>query len=162
LKLEEYHDTADSAKDLKEKNDREVAAIASRYAAEYYGLNLLAESIETEKQNFTKFLILTTDKKYKVLNPTKATLSFQLPNKVGALADMLKIVVDNRINITKIQSIPIVGKPNEYNFYVDVEWENYEDFRRSIQINSIVKDLIILGEYQKGEMIHDYSKSKQA
>jgi prephenate dehydratase len=159
IKLEEYHDTADSARDLKEKNEKDVAAIASRYAAEVYGLNILAPSIETEKKNFTKFLILTTDKKYKIEGAEKATLSFQLPNTVGALANMLKIVVDNNINLTKIQSIPIVGKPNEYTFYVECEWKNYEDFKRSIEINSIVKELKILGEYKKGEMINDYSKS---
>jgi prephenate dehydratase len=159
IKLEEYHDTADSARDLKEKNEKDVAAIASRYAAEVYGLNILAPSIETEKKNFTKFLILTTDKKYKIEGAEKATLSFQLPNTVGALANMLKIVVDNNINLTKIQSIPIIGKPNEYTFYVECEWKNYEDFKRSIEINSIVKELKILGEYKKGEMINDYSKS---
>jgi len=158
IKLEEYHDTADSARDLKEKNERDVAAIASRYAAEVYGLNILGSSIETEKKNFTKFLILTTDKKYRVEGAEKATLSFQLPNTVGALANMLKIVVDNHINLTKIQSIPIVGKPNEYTFYVECEWKNYDDFKRSIEINSIVKELKILGEYKKGEMINDYSK----
>lgn len=159
IKLEEYHDTADSAKDLKLNNERDIAAIASRYAAEYYGLNILAESIETDKKNFTKFLILTTNKKVKIEGAEKAILSFQLPNTVGALANMLKMVVDNNINLTKIQSIPIVGKPNEYTFYIECEWKNYEDFKKSIEINSIVKDLKILGEFKKGQTINDYTQS---
>jgi prephenate dehydratase len=161
LKIEEYHDTAESARDIKEKNEKDAAAIASRYAAELYGLNILHEGIETEKKNFTRFMILTSDKKQKVENAQKATLSFQLPNEVGALAKVLKIVVDNNINLSKIQSIPILGKPEEYTFYVECEWKNYEDFRSSIQINSIVRDLKILGEYKKGETIHDYRKGNQ-
>lgn len=162
IKIEEYHDTADSARDLKLKNEEGVAAIASRYAAEVYGLDLLAEGIETEKKNFTRFMVLTRDKKYKVEQAEKATLSFQLPNKVGALANLLKIIVDNNINLTKIQSIPILGRPNEYTFYVDCEWSRYEDFKKSIEINSLVRELKILGEYKTGKVIHDYTKSNQA
>jgi prephenate dehydratase len=159
LELEEYHDTADSARDLKLKNEKVVAAIAGRYAAQLYGLDIIAEGIETEKKNFTRFMVLSRDKKARIENAEKATLSFQLPNKVGALADVLKIIVDNKINLTKIQSIPILGRPNEYTFYVDCEWGSYEDFKKSIKINSIVNELKILGEYKKGEVIHDYSKS---
>ncbi|MBX9853052.1 MAG: prephenate dehydratase, partial [Cytophagaceae bacterium] len=161
-KIEEYHDTADSARDIKKNNEKDVAAIASRYAAQVYGLNLIAEGIETEKKNFTRFMILSRDKKSKIEAAEKATLCFQLPNQVGALANMLRIIVDNNINLTKIQSIPILGKPNEYTFYVDCEWSKYADFKKSIEINSIVKELKILGEYKKGEVIHDYTKSKQA
>jgi prephenate dehydratase len=162
LKVEEFHDTAESAREIREKNEKDVAAIASRYAAEIYELNILHEGIETEKKNFTRFMILTSDKKIKVEGAQKATLSFQLSNEVGSLANMLKIVVDNHVNLSKIQSIPILGRPSEYTFFVDCEWENYDDFKRSIQINSIVKDLKILGEYKKGEIIHDYRKGKQA
>ncbi len=159
LQMEEYHDTADSAKVIKTNQEKEVGAIASRYAAELYGLEILAESIETNKQNFTRFIFLTTDKKYKVTNATKASLCFHLPDKVGALAKVLQIIVDNNINMTKIQSLPLIGKPNQYTFHVDCEWNNYEDFKKCIAINSIVDDLKILGEYKKGEMIYDYSRS---
>jgi len=159
LEMEEYHDTADSARDLSIQKQAGIGAIASRYAATLYGLEILAESIETNKQNFTRFFFLTTDKKYRVENPTKATLSFHLPDRVGALASVLQIIVDNKVNMTKIQSLPIVGKPNQYTFYVDCEWENYDNFKKCIAINSIVDDLKILGEYKKGELIYDYSKS---
>jgi prephenate dehydratase len=157
---EEYYDTADSAKFIKEHQLKDTAAIASRYAAELYGLEVIASGIETVKQNYTRFVILSNEKKKRVEGSQKATLSFQLPNKVGALANMLRIIVDNKINLTKIQSLPILGKPNEYTFYIDCEWERYEDFKRGIEVKSFVSDLRILGEYKKGETIHDYSNSK--
>jgi prephenate dehydratase len=159
LQMEEYHDTADSAKDVRLYGQKEVGAIASRYAAELYELEIIGESIETNKQNFTRFIFLTTDKKFKVENPDKASLSFHLPDRVGALAEVLRIIVENNINMTKIQSLPLIGKPNQYTFHVDCEWTNYENFKKCIAINSIVEDLKILGEYKKGEMIYDYSRS---
>jgi len=160
IKIEEYHDTADSAKKIKEDQDTTASAIAGRMAAEVYDMKVLAAGIETEKMNFTKFFVLTKDKKFKVEHPQKATLSFQLPNEVGALATLLSVVVNNGVNLTKIQSIPILGRPDEYNFFVECEWTNYESFRRSIEINSIVKELKILGEYKKGKTIYDYSQSR--
>ena len=153
----EYHDTADAVKFVKESGRKDWAAVASSYAAKLYGMNVLEAGIETVPQNFTRFFVLTRDKKHKVEQASKATLSFQLPNKVGALAEVLEIIVTNKVNLTKIQSLPIIGKPNEYTFYVDCEWDNYENFKRSISINSIVADLKILGEYKKGEMIDDYT-----
>jgi prephenate dehydratase len=161
--LEEYHDTADSARDLKRDvvaRNKKIAAVASRKAAELYQLNILAESIETVKENYTRFFILSTDKKTKIDNANKATLCFNLPDRVGALSDVLSIIVANKLNLTKIQSLPLLGKPNQYTFYVDLEWGNYEDFRRCISIKDIVENLKILGEYKKGEMIHDYSRSQ--
>jgi prephenate dehydratase len=161
LEREEYYDTADSAKFIKEHNLKDTGAIASRYAAELYGLEVVAEGIETVKQNYTRFVVLSKDRRQRIEGSQKATLSFQLPNKVGALANMLRIIVDNKINLTKIQSLPILGRPNEYTFYVDCEWERYEDFRKGIEVKSFVNELRILGEYKKGETIHDYSNSKQ-
>ncbi|TAH26082.1 MAG: prephenate dehydratase [Cytophagales bacterium] len=126
IKVEEYHDTADSAKKIKEEHELGAAAIAGRMAADVYDLEVLESSIETEKKNFTKFFILTRDKKYKVEQAEKATLSFQLPNRIGALAELLTLVVNNGINLTKIQSIPILGRPDEYDFFIECEWnKNY-------------------------------------
>ncbi|MFN3405406.1 MAG: prephenate dehydratase [Cytophagaceae bacterium] len=162
LKIQEYHDTADSARDIKASNDKKTAAIAGRFAAEVYNLDILAESIETEKRNFTRFLVLTKDKKFKVDHVNKATLCFELPDKVGALAHVMNVIVENNINLTKIQSLPILGKPNQYTFYVDCEFDDYEDFKKCIRIKSIVKNLKILGEYKKGITIHDYKQSRKA
>jgi prephenate dehydratase len=159
---EEYYDTADSAKNLAadvKKEGRQIAAVASRKAAEVYGLTILGESIETVKENYTKFVILSRDKQ-KIAGANKATISFQLPDRVGTLSEMLQLIVKNNVNLTRIQSVPIIGKPGEYMFYVDCEWQNYEDWKRCIGINSIAKDLKVLGEYKKGETIHDYSLSR--
>lgn len=159
IQVEEYHDTAESAKVIRENNEEGVAAIAGRYAAELYQLELIAEGIETEKKNYTRFMVLSRNKKERVGHINKATICFQLPDKIGALSDVLRIIVDNKINLTKIQSIPIIGKPNEYTFYVDCEFEDYEKFKQTIAIKPLVQELKILGEYEKGKMIHDYSKS---
>jgi len=109
IEKEEYYDTADAVKYVKESGQIEWAAIASRYAANYYGMKILAEGIETVTQNFTRFFVLSRERKIKIEDASKATLSFQLPNKVGALAEVLKIIVDNKINLTKIQSLPMVN-----------------------------------------------------
>lgn len=161
MERREYHDTADSAKYIKEHNSKDTAAIASKYACELYGLKLLeTESIETYKNNFTRFFILSKNKKFKDETANKATISFRLADQVGTLSKVLKIIVDNEVNLTKIQSLPVFGKAAEYRFHVDCEWNDYAKFKKSIAINSIVEDLKILGEYKKGEFVNDYSRSK--
>ena len=161
MERREYHDTADSAKYIKEHKSQDIAAIASKYASELYGLKLLeSESIETYKNNFTRFFILSKDTKFKNEAANKATISFRLTDQVGALSKVLKIIVDNEVNLTKIQSLPVFGTAAEYRFHVDCEWSDYAKFKKSIAINSIVEDLKILGEYKKGEFVNDYSRSK--
>lgn len=162
FRQEEYHDTADAVKYIKDNNLRNYAAIAGEYAAAYYGMEIPegGEGIETEKRNFTRFFILSSDREKKIEGSEKATLSFRLSNEVGSLAGFLKIIVDNKINLTKIQSIPILGKPEEYTFYIDCEWSNYGDFKKSIEIESTVLGLTILGKYKKGKIIYDHSQSR--
>ena len=118
----------------------------------------LAKSIETNKKNFTRFIILSkTPEKDKLRN--KATLFFQLPHDPGALAKILNILAAYSINLTKIQSVPIVGKPYEYNFHVDMIWESYTNFQKAITtIQGIAVNLQILGEYKKG--IVDFKNEK--
>jgi prephenate dehydratase len=151
IKLEKYHDTADSAKDIKANNLLGIAAIAGERAAEIYDLEILAEGIETEKKNYTRFLVLTKSKKF--LYPknelNKATLSFELPDRVGALADALKAIVDNGINLTKIQSIPILGKPDNYTFYIDCQWNMQSSILNCYrQMKKIISKMTVLGEYK--------------
>src|SRR5690606_24461468 len=126
---------------IKEHNLKNYAAIASLQAASHYGLVIPpgGEGIETEKKNFTRFFIVSKNRKTKVADSEKATLSFQLQNEVGSLASLLKVIVEININLTKIQSIPIIGKPQEYTFYVDCEWQNYEDFRKAMEVKTLVK-----------------------
>lgn len=155
ITVEEYHDTADSAKDVKERNLVGVGAIAGKYAAELYDLDLLAESIETYKMNFTRFLVLSGDKNEKVVQPNKASLSLIIDDKKGALSSVLRQFDEHDINLTKIQSIPLLGFLDKYTFYIDCEWNNYEQFKKSIEvIRPLTAEIKILGEYKKGEVIY--------
>lgn len=143
-------DTAESAKLILEKGLTNTAAIASAYAAKIYGMDILDKGIETNKRNFTRFLILSKSaEKLKVIN--KASICFELRHQVGALADVLVIMKNHEVNMTKIQSVPILGKPYEYSFYVDLEWKENEKYEKAIhEILKSVANLSILGEYEKG------------
>lgn len=156
--LEEKEDTAICAKNIAENQLGNVAAVASASAAEIFGLEILAKSIETNKKNFTRFIILSNAPQKDILK-NKATLFFQLPHDPGALAKILTIIASHSINLTKIQSVPIVGKPYEYNFHVDMIWESYSNFEKAITtIKEISVNLQILGEYKKGTV--DFNKEK--
>ncbi len=161
IKVEEYHDTADSAKHVKEENLTGVGAIAGRYAAQLYDLDILGESIETVKQNFTRFLIVARDKNAVVENPNKASLAFTLQDSPGSLSKVLRQFDEYQINLTKIQSIPLLGYPGQYTFYVDCIWDNYQNYKASIaHIGKMVTSLDILGEYKQGEVYHDRAGSR--
>ncbi len=150
--IRESDDTALSAKHVKEGNLTETAAIANEYAAKKFGLEILEKRIETHKKNFTRFLILTKKVDGKI-EGNKASLSFEVANEVGSLADALLTFKDCQLNLSKIQSIPIIGKPSEYSIHVDVEWKkrkNYDDAIRLVLRQ--VKNLNILGEYKKGKI----------
>ncbi len=150
--IRESDDTALSAKHVKEGNLTETAAIANEYAAKKFGLEILEKRIETHKKNFTRFLILTKRVDGKI-EANKASLSFEVANEVGSLADALLTFKDCQLNLSKIQSIPIIGKPSEYSIHVDVEWKkrkNYDDAIRLVLRQ--VKNLNILGEYKKGKI----------
>lgn len=156
--LEEKEDTAICARNIAKNNLFSVAAIASVSAAEVFGLEILAKNIETNKKNFTRFIILSNySEKNNFRN--KATLFFQLPHNPGALAKILNVLAKYSINLTKIQSVPIVGKPYEYNFHVDMIWEFYSNFEKAItSIKEISVNLQILGEYKKGTV--DFNNEK--
>lgn len=161
LKAVEALDTADSAKFIKENKLKNYGAIASQKAAARYGLDLLAESIETNKQNFTRFLVLCKKPLEKsphfnfqqVLGvPDKSSLRFELPHHPGALSAVLLRFAQSKINMTKIQSLPILGKPYEYSFHVDVEWENKREYEQCLRdLIPLTQNLLILGEYPKGQ-----------
>lgn len=150
VEIRESDDTALSARRVRELNLTKTAAIANEYAANKYGLNLLQERIETHKKNFTRFLILTKLSQ-KTVNSTKASLWFEVANKVGSLADALLVLKSNDLNLSKIQSIPVVGKPNEYSIHIDVEWTERKNYDLALeQLSRQVMHLNVLGEYPKG------------
>jgi prephenate dehydratase len=152
VQLMESEDTAFSARKVKEKKLKNTAAIANEYAAKKFGLNILEKRIETHKKNFTRFLILTR-KGNSTSDPNKASISFEVANEVGSLAEALMTFKLNSINLTKIQSIPIIGKPNEYSIHVDVEWKKRKSYDVAMQqVMRQVRNLNILGEYKKAKI----------
>ena len=150
--IRESDDTALSAQHVKEKNLKNTAAIANEYAAKKFGLEILEKRIETHKKNFTRFLILTKRANGKA-EGNKASLSFEVANEVGSLADALITFKNCQLNLSKIQSIPIIGKPSEYSIHIDVEWKKRKNYDDAIQqVLRQVKNLNILGEYKKGKI----------
>jgi 3-deoxy-7-phosphoheptulonate synthase len=116
-----YYDTAGSVTFIAEANKKENAAIASEEAAKAHQMNILKESIETNAQNYTRFAVITREETAKVENPQKASFVFSTLDKPGALFHVLRILTEKSINMKKLESRPIPGKPWEYMFYVDVE-----------------------------------------
>ena len=159
LKVVEADDTAKSAEIIREKDLRGHAAICSKYAAELYGMKVLEEGIETNKHNFTRFLVVADRWKADELRaegigkqPDKANIVFSLPHEEGSLSQILSIFTFYRINLTKIQSLPMIGREWEYMFYVDVTYNDYTRFRQSIDaVRPLTKELNMLGEYKAFE-----------
>jgi len=152
VQIRESDDTALSAKRVKDLGLKDTAAIANEQAAKKFGLQILEKRIETHKKNFTRFLILSR-RSMPEADSNKASLSFEVQHSVGSLAETLMTLKNNRINLTKIQSIPIIGKPSEYSIHVDVEWKNRKDYDAAIrQILMQVHNLNILGEYRKAKI----------
>jgi len=157
IRLIESDDTAASAKDVADKGLKGLAAIAGERAAEMYGLEILAHGIETNKRNFTRFLLLYKPngaQPYQVVNPDKASLSFTLPHETGSLSQVLSILSFYRINLSKIQSIPIIGQEWEYHFLIDLTFDDPIRYRQSLDaIRPLTSELTILGEYIQGKNI---------
>ncbi len=152
IQISESDDTAVSARKVKEQKLKTTAAIANEYAARKFGLQILEKSIETHKKNFTRFLILTRKTKA-IAESNKASLCFEVANEVGSLADALMTFKNNSINLSKIQSIPIIGKPSEYSIHIDVEWKKRKSYDHAInEVLRQVKNLNILGEYKKAKI----------
>ncbi len=149
IRLVESEDTAKSAADVAQQKLKGVGAVASLLAADLYGLEVLKESIETYKQNFTRFLILDdgiTVPKEKV---DKVSLCFTLPHKAGSLAQILTILSFYDMNLTRIQSLPIPGKSWQYFFYADIKFDSYLRYSQAISaVRPLMEDLNILGEYE--------------
>jgi prephenate dehydratase len=152
LNIVESSDTAACAKRIREEQLTDTVAIANTLAAKLYGLDVLERRIESNKKNFTRFLILTNHDNVPKKQPNKASLCFQVSNKVGALAKVLNVFAEEAINMSKIQSMPVLGKRNEYNFYVDVEWDDQKQYDATIRkILKHTQNFNILGEYQRHE-----------
>ncbi|HCW06020.1 MAG TPA: prephenate dehydratase [Cytophagales bacterium] len=152
IELRESDDTAISARKVAEKKLKATAAIANEFAAKKFGLEMLARRIETHKKNFTRFLVLSRDENSNG-ESNKASLSFEVFNEVGSLADVLTVFKNNEINLSKIQSIPVIGKPKEYSIHVDVEWNDRKHYDDALtKVKKQTHNLNVLGEYKKGKI----------
>lgn len=157
IRLIESEDTAASARWVASEGLKGMAAIAGERAARMYGLEILARGIETNKRNFTRFLFLNKSNgtaRFHIEEPDKASLSFSLPHKTGSLSHVLSIFSFYGINLTKIQSIPIIGREWEYHFLIDLTFEDHVRYRQALEaIRPLTHELTILGEYLKGRHI---------
>ena len=156
IKIVEHEDTALAAFDISNKNLIGNAAICSERAAQIYGLDILARGIETNKRNFTRFLIFGNTwvvdeiQKDEIIN--KASIVFTLPHSEGSLSKVLSVFSFYDINLTKIQSLPIIGREWEYQFYVDFKFSDLERYKQSLAaIKPLINELKTLGEYPEGK-----------
>ena len=148
IRLVEPEDTAKSAADVAQNNLLGVGAVASELAADLYNLEVLAHSIETYKQNFTRFLILDDGLNVDKKDVNKASWCFTLNHKPGSLAHVLTILSFYDMNLTRIQSLPIPGQEWQYFFYVDIKFEDYLRYEQALSaVRPLMEDLNILGEY---------------
>ena len=149
IRLVESEDTAKSAADVASGCLRGVGAVASTLAADMYGLEMLAESIETYKQNFTRFLIFDDNLEVGKSEIDKASMCFTLSHTPGSLAHVLTILSFYGMNLTRIQSLPIPGQEWQYFFYVDIKFNDYLRYEQALAaVRPLMEDLNILGEYK--------------
>lgn len=149
IKLIEANDTADVARSIALDKRMGVAAIAPKAAAEIYGLTILASSIQTIKDNVTRFVVLQkkpTSSEPKQIN--KASLKFILDHQRGSLATVLNVMSDCLLNLTKIQSLPVIETPGKYAFFVDITFEKFDHYAKARKILEIMTlEFKTLGEY---------------
>lgn len=154
IKLIESNDTAKTAKRIQEQKLVGVAAIASLKAAELYDLNIVASGIHTVKNNTTRFVIVrSVNKEISNKEINKASLKFELEDKPGNLANVLKMISDCQLNINKIQSLPIIETPFQYSFFIDVIFDKYDFYEEAKRkLKKMTRHFKVLGEYKNGRL----------
>ena len=155
IQLIESKDTALSAQEIKEHHIKGRGAIASNLAAEIHGLEILAAGIETNKRNFTRFLALRRrgeGKPVPVTEITKSSIVFRVLDKPGCLVKVLQILGEHNINMSKVQSAPVLGEEWQYFFYVDLEFDDVSAYHIALDlIQPFCSELQVLGEYKTGD-----------
>lgn len=154
IKLVEDVDTSAVAERIAKNNLKGVAAIAPKMAADIFNLEVIEDEIQTIKNNATRFVILQTQPpKNGKSEINKASLKFELDHKRGSLAAVLNMMSDCKLNLTKIQSLPKIETPWKYAFFVDVTFNQYEDYAKAKSIIEIMaEDFKVLGEYKNGRI----------
>jgi prephenate dehydratase len=151
IKLVEDVDTADVAKRISKENLVGIAAIAPKIAAEIFKLVVLEDDIQTIKDNSTRFVIVQTAKPAEDFDVNKASLKFLLSHKRGSLAAILNAMSDCKMNLTKIQSLPVIDTPWKYSFFVDVTFDDYKEYQKAYSLVEIMaEEFKVLGVYKNG------------
>lgn len=153
IKLVESGDTAETARRIQEQKLNGIGAVAAPIAAELYDLEILAAGIHTVQSNKTRFVIVkTTNKEWPKEAVNKASVKFELDDTPGSLATVLNVMNNCKLNLTKIQSMPIIDRPFQYSFFVDVIFEKYKHYEKAKNILALMTTHFkVLGEYKRGE-----------
>lgn len=147
IKLVDIEDTALSMKNIAENELTTTGGIGSEVAAKEYGLEIIGNSIQTNKRNYTRFLILQKEGN-DIEETNKATIQLILNYKKGSLLKVLSVVNSNNVDLSKIESLPIADEPWHYQFYLDVNYENLEDYGRMLKgIQPHIESMKVLGNY---------------
>jgi prephenate dehydratase len=155
IRLVEDVDTAETAQRIDQNKLKGIAAIAPKVASTLYGLDILASDIQTIQNNATRFILVAkTAKDLAKEEINKASLRFVLDHKRGSLAAVLNVMSDCNLNLTKIQSLPVIDLPWKYAFFVDITFEQYEDYTKAMAILEIMAaEFRILGAYKNARLI---------
>lgn len=152
VKLVEMEDTALSVKELELDVHLKKAAIGSRLSSEIYKHEILREAIQTNKKNYTRFLVISKEATPELEKTNKASIYLQAKHEKGSLAKVLALIANVDINLSKLQSYPILGSDWEYYFHLDLEYESYADFKKMIvAITPHTSSIKILGNYKAGK-----------
>lgn len=154
-KLVETEDTALSAKHLHQHRSRHVAVIASKLAAELFKLDLLAPRVQSNKNNYTRFLFVQPQKSFHPDEKAdKASINFHTDHSKGSLARVLARIADGGINLSKLQSMPIPEAEWKYSFHADMEFDSIDQFHAVLkELQPVTESLNLLGVYQKGRTV---------
>jgi prephenate dehydratase len=155
FKLVESEDTALSAKMVHQHKSKHIAAIASKFAAQLYNLEVIAPDIHTLKNNITRFLIMVPKNKSLVIEGAdKASIYFQTDHSKGILSKILAKIANRGANLSKLQSMPIPGSTFKYGFYADVEFENLKQIEKVLSdVKEATNSFKVFGMYKKGKVV---------
>lgn len=150
-KLIETEDTALSAKHVHQRKTRHIAAIAGKLAAELFQLHIISPNIHDVKNNYTRFLILNTER-VDIDGANKASINFHTDHAKGRLSQVLTLIADEDINLSKLQSFPLAGSQFKYGFHVDLEFDHIDQLNRMMKkLEKQTQYLKTLGIYKKGK-----------
>lgn len=151
IKLVECASTAVGLREVAQTKSTTIGAVGSDYAIELNNLEILAPGIETNSRNYTRFVIIRPKNEENPSTYDKASLNIVLENEQGSLSKILSIISIYDVDLTKIESMPLMGQPMNYMFYVDVKFKDIMRYKNMLTaIRPLLRDLSILGEYKEG------------